>query len=114
MATTINTDHYKEGRKYEPWDVIADWGLGYFLGNALKYISRAGRKDGNAYGQDLMKAITYLQKELDNIGYGRNMPTQARKEDWPEVKKQYESFFGNTLEEAYEQQYKHREEYDPT
>jgi len=99
MATQINTDHYKDGRKYEPWDVIADWGLGYFTGNAVKYLSRAGRKDGNAYGQDLMKAITYIQKELDNIGYQRNMATVVAKA---------------TLEEAYEQQYKHREEYDPT
>ena len=32
---TINTDHYKNGRKYEPWDVIADWGLGYFLGTSV-------------------------------------------------------------------------------
>ena len=95
MATPINTDHYKNGRKYEPWDVIADWGLGYFLGNALKYISRAGRKDGNAYGQDLMKAITYLQKELDNIGYQRNIPTKTR-------------------EESYEGYKTYREDYNPT
>ena len=91
---TINTDHYKDGRKHEPWDVIADWGLNYFVGNALKYISRAGRKDGNAYGQDLMKAITYLQKELDNIGYQRNMATEPAKQP------------ARTLEEAYEEQYK--------
>ena len=101
MGTLINTDHYKEGRKYEPWDVIADWGLGYFLGNAVKYISRAGRKTGNSYGQDLTKAITYLQKELDNIGYQRNINVPAKQP-------------AKSLEEAYEQQYKHREEYDPT
>jgi hypothetical protein len=78
MGMTINTDHYKDGRKYEPWDVIADWGLNYYTGNALKYISRAGRKTGNSYGQDLTKAITYLQKELDNIGYQRNMNVPAK------------------------------------
>jgi hypothetical protein len=101
MATTINTDHYKNGRKYEPWDVIADWGLNYFTANALKYISRAGRKDGNSYGQDLMKAITYLEKELDNIGYQRNIPVPAKKP-------------AKTLEESYEGYTKYREEYDPT
>ena len=93
----INTDHYKEGRKYEPWDVIRDWDLGYFTGNALKYISRAGRKNGNSYGQDLMKAITYLQKELDNLGVERNMPVSKV-----------------TREESYEGYKTYREDYDPT
>lgn len=37
--------HYAEGREYEPIDVILDWGLGFNLGNTVKYISRAGRKD---------------------------------------------------------------------
>ena len=37
--------HYAEGRKYEPIDVIEDWELGFNLGNTVKYISRAGRKD---------------------------------------------------------------------
>lgn len=36
--------HYTEGRKYEPKDVIRDWGLNFNLGSALKYIARAGRK----------------------------------------------------------------------
>lgn len=37
--------HYAEGREYEPIDVILDWDLGFNLGNTVKYISRAGRKD---------------------------------------------------------------------
>ena len=36
--------HYCKGRKYEPKDVIHDWGLNFNLGNAVKYISRNGRK----------------------------------------------------------------------
>jgi hypothetical protein len=58
--------HYAEGRKYEPWDVIADWGLDYFLGSATKYISRAGRK-GDAR-EDIQKAIRFLEKKLELIG----------------------------------------------
>lgn len=54
--------HYIEGRKYEPIAVIEDWNLSYHLGNALKYISRAGRKDKSAFKQDLEKAIWYLQR----------------------------------------------------
>lgn len=30
-----NPSHYTEGRKYEPIDVIEDWGLGFCLGNAV-------------------------------------------------------------------------------
>ena len=41
-------NHYCEGRKYEPKDVIRDWNLNFNLGNAVKYISRNGRKDGNS------------------------------------------------------------------
>ena len=50
--------HYCEGRKYEPIKVIDDWGLDFCLGNALKYISRAGRKNDEL--EDLKKARFYL------------------------------------------------------
>ncbi len=54
--------HYVNGRKYEPIDVIEDWQLGFCLGNTLKYISRAGRKDDII--QDLEKAVWYLNREI--------------------------------------------------
>ena len=57
--------HYAEGRKYEPIAVIEDWELGYHLGNALKYISRAGRKDATT--QDLRKAVWYLNREIERL-----------------------------------------------
>ena len=49
----------------EVWDFIRDQELNYFLGNAIKYICRAGFKDSRA--EDLKKAITYLEKELENV-----------------------------------------------
>ena len=52
--------HYCEGRSIEPLSVIEDWALPYHLGNAVKYIARAGRK-GNA-AQDIRKAIFYLSR----------------------------------------------------
>lgn len=58
-------DHYCEGRKYEPKDVIYDWGLDFNLGSAVKYLSRAGRKENNSKEQDLKKAIQYIQFELE-------------------------------------------------
>ena len=57
--------HYTEGRKYEPKDVIRDWGLNFNLGSAVKYIARAGRKDDEV--QDLEKAREYLKFEIDAI-----------------------------------------------
>lgn len=57
--------HYTEGRKYEPLDVIEDWGLGFHLGNALKYISRAGRKSNEI--EDIEKAVFYLERHIKII-----------------------------------------------
>ena len=57
--------HYTEGRKYEPKDVIRDWGLNFNLGSAVKYISRAGRKDDII--QDLKKAQQFIQFEIDAL-----------------------------------------------
>jgi hypothetical protein len=57
--------HYTEGRKFEPKDVIRDWGLNFNLGSAVKYISRAGRKDDIV--QDLKKAQQFIQFEIDAI-----------------------------------------------
>lgn len=57
--------HYTEGRKYEPKDVIRDWNLNFNLGNAVKYVARAGRKDDII--QDLKKARQYLDFEIDYL-----------------------------------------------
>lgn len=57
-------NHYKQFSKVnlEPWDVINAWGLGYFDGNALKYIARWSHKNGV---EDLKKAVHYLQKLIE-------------------------------------------------
>lgn len=58
----VNPAHYTEGRSFEPVDVIEDWNLDYQMGNALKYISRAGRK--GSLIADLQKAIFYLERRI--------------------------------------------------
>lgn len=63
MAEIKNPAHYVAGRKYEPWDVIADWGLDFDLGNVVKYIARAGRKGSEM--DDLGKAQEYLSHALE-------------------------------------------------
>lgn len=56
--------HYTDGR-IEVWDFIADKRLGYFRGNAVKYLCRAGKKDPEKEREDLQKALQYIQKELE-------------------------------------------------
>lgn len=51
-----------EDNPYEAIKVIEAWNLGFNLGNTLKYISRAGKKD-NAV-EDLEKARWYLDREI--------------------------------------------------
>jgi hypothetical protein len=60
--------HYHPG-KHEAIDVIEDWGLDFHLGNALKYICRAGKKT-RGIEEDLRKAIWYLQRRLEKGGQG--------------------------------------------
>ena len=55
--------HYTYG-DYQAIDVIEDWKLNYHLGNALKYICRAGKKDPSKKAEDLEKAIWYLEREI--------------------------------------------------
>ena len=56
--------HYNMG-KYEAIDVIEDWNLNFNLGNAVKYISRAGHKDDIV--QDLKKSLWYIEREIQRI-----------------------------------------------
>ena len=56
--------HYAEGRKYETIDVIEDWNLNFRLGNAVKYLSRTGRKDPSKAVEDLRKAVWYIEREI--------------------------------------------------
>lgn len=71
MLTEANSDnvkhpaHYTAGRRYEPKDVIRDWDLNFNLGSAVKYISRAGRKDDII--EDLQKAMQFIQFEIEYL-----------------------------------------------
>ena len=56
--------HYNIGN-IEAIDVIEDWKLNFSLGSAVKYICRAGHKDGNTKSQDLQKAAWYINREIE-------------------------------------------------
>jgi hypothetical protein len=56
---------------YEAIKVIEAWGLGFNLGNAIKYIARVDRK-GDAI-EDLKKARWYLDREINNRIYRQSV-----------------------------------------
>ena len=61
--------HYTSG-KIETIDFIEDKGLGFHLGNAVKYITRAGKKDPSKTVEDLQKAVWYINREIGRLGGG--------------------------------------------
>jgi hypothetical protein len=66
----IAGDHY--ARDIQPWNAIRAWMTeeefrGFLIGNAIKYLARAGRKENNSLKTDIMKANHYLMKLLDTI-----------------------------------------------
>jgi len=64
VAEAVNHPAHYGGadNPYEAIKVIEAWGLGFCLGNTVKYISRAGKK-GDAT-EDLKKARWYLDREI--------------------------------------------------
>ena len=61
--------HYTDG-KIEVMDYIEDKGFGYCLGNAIKYISRAGKKypgDKQKEIEDLEKAVWYIKRRIMEV-----------------------------------------------
>ena len=64
--TIEHPSHYTSGR-IEVIDFIEDQKLNYHRGNAVKYISRAGKKDKTKEAEDLKKAVWYLQREISQM-----------------------------------------------
>lgn len=62
----VGGSHYKD-KEVQPWDVIDTWTLdqriGYYRGNALKYLMRMGTKDESI--QEIQKGIHYLEKLIE-------------------------------------------------
>jgi hypothetical protein len=57
-----NPQHYKN--KVTPIDIIEMYDLNFSLGNVIKYVLRAGKKEGESDLDDLNKALWYLQREI--------------------------------------------------
>ena len=61
--TVDHPGYYKRGG-IEAIDAIEAWGLGFNLGNVVKYIARAEHKTKDGL-QDLRKAAWYLNREIE-------------------------------------------------
>lgn len=65
----VRVDHPSHyGGKDDPYEaikVIEAWGLGFCLGNVLKYIRRVGEKQGEDMIVGLKKAQWYLNREIE-------------------------------------------------
>lgn len=61
----INPPHYQQYEGFEVIDVTEQ--LNFCLGNAAKYILRAGHKPGNSKVQDLEKAKWYIEREIRRV-----------------------------------------------
>lgn len=64
--------HYKT-MSVQPWEVIDTWPreqrIGFYRGNALKYLMRMGTKDQQL--QEIAKAQHYLQKLAEELEEGQ-------------------------------------------
>lgn len=66
MQQVDHPKHYGGDDVYETIKVIEAWNLGFHLGNAVKYISRAGKKGDRK--EDLLKAKWYIEREISRMG----------------------------------------------
>ena len=69
----VDGSHYQK-YKYQPVQYIMDLGMDFALGNAVKYILRAGHKqdasltDNQKEIEDLKKAIFYINDRIKQLG----------------------------------------------
>ena len=61
-----NPSHYTDGG-IETIDFIEAKNLPYHLGNAVKYISRAGKKEPEKTAEDLKKAVWYINRYISKL-----------------------------------------------
>lgn len=74
----VGGDHYKN-MGVEPWNVVDTWPreqrIGYYRGDALKYLMRMGSKDQSA--EEIGKGLHYMQKLLEVLNEVDNSTTEG-------------------------------------
>ena len=72
METINHPSHYGGDTTYEAIKVIEAWELSFTLGNAVKYICRAGKKRRDRRLEDLKKARWYIDREITKLESNEN------------------------------------------
>lgn len=68
MEQVNHPKHYGgEDNPYEAIKVIEAWELDFCLGNAVKYLARAGKKDKAKHTEDLKKAVWYINRRIQQL-----------------------------------------------
>ena len=68
----INSPSHYHGATsdHEVWKCLESWGLherSAYAWNAVKYLARAGKKDGEKALDDVKKSFWYIQKEIARL-----------------------------------------------
>lgn len=61
----VNHPEHYQANGLEAIDIIESFNLGFNIGNVIKYLLRAGKKE--SYIQDLLKAKWYLEREIHRV-----------------------------------------------
>jgi len=61
----MKPEHYKTSSDFDVIDVAKSYDLNFNKGNIIKYVCRAGKKDDEL--RDLLKAMDYIQREINYI-----------------------------------------------
>lgn len=77
LGSPIRSHYYRASTGHEAIDVILDYGLTFPSGNIVKYISRAGHKEGNSALGDLQKAIDYVDYEIGDLVCSRSRDSDS-------------------------------------
>lgn len=70
QPSALRPEHYGGADStYEVFNVLEAWKLDkdFYLGNVIKYVARAGKKDSLKTKEDLQKALVYLQRRIDSL-----------------------------------------------
>ena len=71
----VGGDHYRR-HKIQPWDIVKEYGLCFFAGNALKYLLR--KKPGVPRIEDLKKCRHYLDMMIEHEEHAAAVELHAR------------------------------------
>lgn len=80
MSNVDHPQHYGGDTVYEAIKVIEAHTLGFHLGNAVKYILRAGKKNPDKELEDLEKAQWYLDRRIKQLTLGVDVVPPAQQE----------------------------------